>query len=81
MSDNGAQFSADVFLTFSNNYGFTHITSSPRFPQSNGKAEHAVKTVKTLLKICDDRKNNYLVLMGYQVTPGLLSVDTALQNC
>ena len=44
------------------------ITSSPQFPQSNGEAEHAVKTVKAPLKICDDRKDDYLVLMGYQVT-------------
>ena len=46
MSDNGPQFSADVFSTFSNDYGFTHITKSPQFPQSNGEAERAVKTVK-----------------------------------
>ena len=44
------------------------IPSSPQFPQSNGEAEHAVKTVKAPLKICDDRKDDYLVLMGYQVT-------------
>ena len=69
MSDKSPQFSADVFSTFSNNYGFTHITSSPQFPQSNGEAEHTVKTVKALLKICDDRKGDYLVLIGYQVTP------------
>ena len=70
MSDNSSQFSADVFSTFSNDYGFTHITSSPRFPQSNGEAERAVKTVKALLKKCDDRnKDHYLALMAYRVTP------------
>ena len=66
MSDNGPQFSADVFSTFSNDYGFTHITSSPRFPQSNGETEHAVKTVKALLKKCDDRnEGHYFALMDY----------------
>ena len=69
MSDNGPQISADVFSTFSNDYVFTHITSSPWFPQSIGEAEHAVKTVKALLKKCDDRQEDHcLALMTYWVT-------------
>ena len=69
MSDNSPQFLADVFSTFSNDYGFTHITSSPQFPQSNGEAEYTVKTVKALLKKCDDRKeDHYLALIAYRVT-------------
>ena len=44
------QFSTDVLSTFSNDYGFTHITSSPQFSQFNGEAECTVKTVKGLLK-------------------------------
>ena len=70
MSDNGPQFSADVFSTFSNDYGFTHITSSPRFPQSNGEAERAVKTVKALLKKCDDKRRSLFSTSG-------LSSDTS----
>ena len=69
MTDNGLQFSAHVFSTFLNDYGFTHITSSPWFPQSNGEAEHAVKTVKALLKKYDYRKEDHnLALMAYRVT-------------
>ncbi|XP_077548490.1 uncharacterized protein LOC144161762 [Haemaphysalis longicornis] len=30
-------------------YGFEHVTSSPRFPQSNGEVERMVWTVKDLL--------------------------------
>ena len=54
MSDNGPQISAHVFSTFSTDYGFTHITSSALFSQSNRAAECAVKAIKALLKKCDD---------------------------
>ena len=43
---------------------------SPQFPLSNGEAECAVKTVKALMKKCDDRnEDHYLALMAYRVTP------------
>ena len=48
MSDNGPH--NYVFAEFPKNYGFNHITSSPRYPQSNGEAEWAAKTIKQLLK-------------------------------
>ena len=50
MSDNGPQYSAAAFEMFSEEYGFKHVTSSPRYPQANGAAERAVKTVKQLLE-------------------------------
>ena len=50
MSDNGPQISTHVFSTFSTDYGFTHITSSALFSQSNRAAECAVKAIKALLK-------------------------------
>ena len=34
---------------FSRTCGFRHITSSPTYPQSNGKAEAAVKSMKKLI--------------------------------
>ena len=66
LSDNGPQYAAEAFTTFSKEYGFTHLTSSPRSPQGNGAAERAVRTVKTLLKKCDDP---YVALMPYRSTP------------
>ena len=36
ITDNGPQFSAAVFRKFLDAYGFTHVASSPRYPQSNG---------------------------------------------
>ena len=66
MLDNGSQFSSHSFEEFSTEYGFTHLTSSPTFSQSNGEAERAVKTVKLLLK---KEKDPHLALLSYRTTP------------
>ena len=66
ITDKGPQFSAFVFRKFSDAYGFTHVTSSPRYPQSNGEAERAVQTVKALLKKTSDP---YIALFMYRSTP------------
>ena len=48
ISNNGPKYASD---NFSKEYGFEHVTSSPRYPQSNGAAERAVKTVKSMFQI------------------------------
>lgn len=50
VTDNGPQFSSAEFSVFSRTWIFEHKTSSPAYPQSNGKAGGAVKTVKNLLQ-------------------------------
>jgi len=45
-SDNGSQFSSSDFKTFSQEWDFEHITSSPYHARSNGKVENAVNTAK-----------------------------------
>ncbi|GBL82335.1 hypothetical protein AVEN_252496-1 [Araneus ventricosus] len=68
-SDNGSQFDpvkTVEFKDFAKSYGFTHISSSPKFSQSNGLIEAAVKTVKARIK---KSRDPYLSLMAYRATP------------
>ena len=72
MSDSGPQFSAEAFAQFAMSYGFTHTTSSPRYPQANGEAERAVRILKEILKKNDDP---YLALLTQRTTPLLNSLS------
>ncbi|GBN71413.1 hypothetical protein AVEN_10636-1, partial [Araneus ventricosus] len=68
-SDNSSQFDpvkTVKFKDFAKSYGFTHISNSPKFSQSNGLIEAAVKTVKARIKKFRDP---YLALMAYRATP------------
>ena len=49
-SDRGPQFTAKEFQAFAQQWGFHHQTSTPHYPQSNGKAEAAVKSMKKLIR-------------------------------
>ena len=66
ISDNGPQYSSDCFKAFSEEYGFVHITSSPLYPPSNGEAELAVQTAKSILKKNTDP---HLGFLAYHATP------------
>lgn len=66
ISNSGPQFSASTFAKFAKEYGFTHIVTSPEYPQANGEVECAVQRVKNLLKKSTDP---YMALMAYRTTP------------
>ena len=51
-TDGGPQFTARHTRDFLHRWGVTHQVSSPHYPQSNGHAEAAVKTVKRLVQKC-----------------------------
>ena len=70
VSGNGQPFVSDKFREFSNAYGFDHVTSSPNYPESNGKVENAVKTAKSLLdKAVKSQRDPYLALLDWRNTP------------
>ncbi|KAL8567087.1 hypothetical protein ACOMHN_027514 [Nucella lapillus] len=65
VTDNGRQFTAAEFRTFTDSWGITHVTSSPYFAQSNGEAERAVKEAKKILA----QKDPFLALLTYRSSP------------
>ena len=65
ISDNGPQYSAK-FSKFAQEWGFSHMTSSPKYPQSNGEAERTVQTMKNLLTKAEDPHE---ALLAYRATP------------
>ena len=66
ITDNGAQYTSDLFKTFAKKYQFNHITSSPYWSQSNGRAEADVKSAKHILLTAEDVD---LALLSVRNTP------------
>ena len=65
-SDNGPQYASEEMNDFAKRHRFKLVTSSPRYPQSNGFIERMVKTVKQLFSQSDDHD---LALLTYRSTP------------
>lgn len=81
ISDNGPQFSSHEFEQFSTLYQFSHQPSSPHYPQSNGKVEKAVQTVKNLLrKAKDENQDFYLALLEFRNTPTSTTLGSPTQR-
>ena len=49
ISDNGPCYSSQEYAKFAKDWDFNHVTSSPRYPHSNGLSEKFVQTVKRIL--------------------------------
>ena len=73
-TDGGPQFTARFTRDFLKRWGVTHIVSSPHYPQSNGHAEAAVKSVKRLVLKCStsgrlDMEQFTMALLELRNTP------------
>jgi RNase H-like domain found in reverse transcriptase/Reverse transcriptase (RNA-dependent DNA polymerase)/Integrase core domain/Integrase zinc binding domain len=69
-SDNGPQYASAEFRKFASEWNFTHLTSSPHHPRSNGLAERYVQVAKNLLKRCkQDNSDIHLALLMQRNTP------------
>lgn len=70
VSDNAMQYTSSEFTDFARTWNFTHVTSSPRYPQSNGLAERTVQTVKRLFTKSKLSGIDPLIsLLEYRTTP------------
>ena len=70
VTDNGPCFASSEFAKFVDQWNFQHITSSPRYPQSNGKTENAVRTVKRLFTKCRAAGvSEFQALLDWRNTP------------
>ena len=63
-SDNGPQYTAQVFKEFSKEWTFKHVTSSPEYPKANGFVERHMQIVRNLLKKAKQSgKDPYLAML------------------
>ena len=70
VSDNGPQLASKEFNKFLKYWGIHHETSSPYHPQGNGKAESAVKMIKSLMtKARHAGTDAWLSVLEYRNTP------------
>ena len=70
MSDGGPQFTSKEFNSFVEDWGVTYVTSSPMHQRANGKAESAVKIMKSLLvKTYKEGGDPYEAMLEQRNTP------------
>ena len=70
VSDNGPQFSSEVFKEFVQQWQFYHTTSSPKLPKSNCFIERQIQTIKrALIKAKQAGRDPNLAMLCLQTTP------------
>ncbi|XP_028412591.1 uncharacterized protein K02A2.6-like [Dendronephthya gigantea] len=77
VSDNGPQFSFSLYSAFEKEWNFSHVTSSPHYPQSNGFVERFIQIVKNSFRKAKASENDpKMVLLCIRTTP----VDSSIPN-
>ena len=80
--DNGPQYSSEAFKKFTQKWQFDHITSSPKFPKSNGFIERQIQIIKrALIKKRSDPNLAILCLRTIPINHNLPSPAELLNNC
>ena len=70
LSGNEPPLNSAEFENFLRSSGTAYVTSSPGYPQSNGRVENAVKTAKSLIKKVQAMGADYfLLLLSWRNTP------------
>ncbi len=69
LSDGGSAFLSQVFQSFLSECNVRHRLSTPQYAQSNGAAERAVRTLKTLRAKCDTPFQLFQAILELQNTP------------
>lgn len=85
-SDSGSHFTSKLFNDFSNQWGFVHKSSSLHYPQSNGKIEATVNSMKKIIRTSwESRSLNAdtmcCALLQYCNTPSCKDVRSPRKNC
>lgn len=77
VSDNGPQYTSQLFQQFVKEWDIEHVTSSPRYPQSNGFIERMVQTVKNIIaKAKKSHQDVQKALLCQRATP----IDSSLPS-
>ena len=69
LSDNGPCFKSEEFENFCHQLDIKHVTSSPHYHESNGRAERAIATIKQILKKSKNDLDITKALIAYNDTP------------
>ena len=74
VSDDGAQFTSDIFQQFLKENGIKHVRSAPYHPSTNGEAERFVQTFKNAMKAAKNDIGSFETklarfLLVYRSTP------------
>ena len=77
ISDNGPQFDNTEFARFAKEWNFTHKTSSPHYPKSNGLAECTIQTLKKARK---DGTDPNLAILELRNTPRTNDLGSPVQR-